>query len=178
MTNKKHIMTSLVKRAGFVVLAATLCIAALSGTAFAYFTANTSASGGHELTLGYESHIEEELDGLDKNITMTNTGETDIMVRVQIFYSNWMNESGDITVDTHNAEGFDGWSPVASSGSEGETWEYKGVLKPGESTSALVAEVSAKSEIKDFDIIVIGQTSPIYYDENGTLVPYLWQAQN
>lgn len=174
MTSNNNIMTSLVKRAGIVVLSAVLCIAALSGTAFAYFTANVSASGGHELTLGYESHLEEKLDGLNKDISMQNTGQTDIKVRVLIFYSDWMNESGDVTVNTANAEGSDKWFRVENYDGDGEMWEYSDVLQPGDRTTSLIAAVTANKEIKDFDIIIVGQTNPVYYDESNKAHGTIW----
>lgn len=169
MRSSTTIMTSLAKRAGVIALAATLGVTAFAGTAFAYFTANTQASGGHPIELGYSSEITEDIENGNKNITMVNTGNTDIMVRVQLFYGTGINNNVHVTVPGEKTES--GWSQ----GDEG-AWTYDQVLKPGESTSSLWVDVKADegTDLSSFDVTVIGQTSPVYYDEAGEPVPYLW----
>ena len=170
MKSSTTIMTSLAKRAGVIALAATLGITAFAGTAFAYFTANTQASGGHPIQLGYSSEIGEEIVDGNKNITMENTGNTDIMVRIHLFYGTGVNNNVTVTVPGEKTES--GWSLDKNSGA----WVYDKVLKPGESTKSLWVDVKAAkgTDLANFDVTVIGQTSPIYYDEAGNPVPYLW----
>ena len=178
MKKESTMMTNLAKRAVAVGLCATLGIAACTGTAFAYFTANTQASGGHPIELGYSSEIYEGIDQYDgsKSIVMVNTGNTDIKVRVQLFYGTGVNDS---VVVTPMAEGTDeGWSEK-----DGMYW-WDGVLKPGQSTGILKVTVESDKEVEidNFDVTVIGQTSSVHYeyDEDGNeiVVSDLWETQN
>lgn len=163
-----NIMMSLVKRASVVIVAAVLATAAVAGTAYAYFTAYTQANGGHTLELGYSTNITETVTDGNKTISMQNTGNIDVMVRVQIFYGSGVNNS--IAVDIPDAEG---WTKTGDN-----TWEFNGVLEPDASTSELHVNVSASEnvDLSNFDVIVIGQTSPVYYDNAGNPVPYLWSG--
>lgn len=166
-------MRLLAKKMVAVGLASTLCVAAVAGPAYAYFTDVVRASGQHSLTLGYSSELHEELDGLNKKITIENTGNTDVMVRVQIFGIE--NRPGmDISVKGSN------WQKAAlpAGQEEGQVWEYTQVLPPKATTDELLIEV--KQTITDqllgeFDIIVIGQTSPAAYDEAGNPYAYNWK---
>lgn len=168
MSKESTIRSSLAKRAGVVALTAALGMATLTGTAFAYFTSNTQATGGHTIQLGYSTDVNEEIVDGNKRISMTNTGNTDVMVRIQLFYGTGVNNS--ITVGTPGAEG---WTNA------GDTWTYSEVLAPGASTTVLPVNVTAKegTDLSNFDVTVIGQTSPVYYDEDGKAVAYLWQTQ-
>ncbi len=168
MSKESTIRSSLAKRAGVIALSVTLGMTAFAGTAFAYFTSNTQATGGHTIQLGYSTDVNEEIVDGNKRISMTNTGNTDVMVRIQLFYGTGVNNS--ITVEIPGAEG---WTNT------GDTWTYSEVLMPGASTTVLPVNVTAKegTDLSSFDITVIGQTSPVYYDEDGNAVPYLWQTQ-
>ena len=56
-----------------------------AGQAMAYFTTYVTAAGGHPVTLGYETQIEEEVENMTKHIVIANTGESDCYVRVKVF---------------------------------------------------------------------------------------------
>lgn len=75
-------MTKTSKRLITIGLVALLAVILCAGPAYAYFTAVTSASGEKEITLGYSTETNEDFDGEDKSITMKNTGDIDVMVRV------------------------------------------------------------------------------------------------
>lgn len=164
-----NIMTSLAKRASIVAIAAVLATVAMVGTAYAYFTSYAQASGGHTLELGYSTEITEDVTDGVKTISMKNTGNIDVMVRIQLFYGTGINDN--IKVEVPDVEG---WTKTGD-----HTWEFAGVLEPDASTSDLVVNVSANSknvDLSNFDVIVIGQTSPVYYDDNENPVPYLWSG--
>ena len=56
------------------------------GSALAYFTTYTTASGGVQMDMGFtDTTIDEEIEGGTKVITIRNTGDYDCYVRVQIF---------------------------------------------------------------------------------------------
>lgn len=177
MSKNSTIMTSLAKRAGVIALSATLSVAAFAGTAYAYFTSHTQAEGSHTIELGYNSEISEEIENGNKSITMMNTGDTEIMVRVQLFYGTGIN--GNITVETPGAEG---WVKGGLDGQE--TWTYTKVLAPngqdGDKTTVLPVNVSAPAgtDLSSFDVTVIGQTSLAYYDEAGNPHAVLWEPTN
>ena len=170
MKKEPTIMTSLAKRVGTIALCTALGMATVGGTAYAYFTSNTQASGGHTIELGYSSEIKEGIEDGSKNITMENTGNTEIMVRVQLFYGTGVN--GSITV-REGADGTDtGWSQKDG------MWVWEGVLAPHATTGSLMVDVEATAgtDLSNFDVTVIGQTSPVYYNEKNEPVPYLWQT--
>ena len=81
-TQSEGIMTKTSKRFIIIGLAALLTVILCAGPAYAYFTAVTSATGEKAITLGYSAETDEDFDGEDKAITMKNTGDTDVMVRV------------------------------------------------------------------------------------------------
>lgn len=173
MSKNSFIMTSLAKRAGVIALSATLSVAAFAGTAYAYFTSHTQAAGSHPIELGYSSEVVEDIVDGNKNISMVNTGDTEIMVRVQLFYGTGVNNNVKVTVPGAATTSVSGWSQ----GDNG-VWNYAHALQPGESTNSLWVDVEAAkgTDLSNFDVTVIGQTSPIYYDEDGNPVPYLWSS--
>lgn len=170
---KTTIMTNLVKRAGFVVVSSALCVVAVAGTAFAYFTDYVYAAGSKTLDLEYQTEIHEEMDGLNKSIHMENTGNTEVFTRIQLFYGNADGVSAEV------APG-EGWTRTSGEGDMPETWEYAKVLapqgQPGNTTSDLTVNVTADHAIHDFDIIVIGQTSPVVYDGEEPQ-PSIWTTE-
>lgn len=151
------------------LVAAALCVAALTGTALAYFSDKTTASGEHPITLGYSTEINEEMDDLDKSISVVNTGQTEVMVRVQLFYSN----ANGVTV---TVAGANGWTEEVDAISGAHVWYYDRVLAPGSSTPVLKATVKADLEQlpTNFDVIVVSQSSPAVYDADGNPYGYDW----
>lgn len=166
-------LKSLAQRAGLVAAATVICLVAVAGTAFAYFTDYVAANGSKTLNLEYSTETKEELDGLDKHITMTNTGNTEVFVRVQLFYGEGSNQNVTVTVPGEGTG--EGWSQDAA---DSHVWNYAGTLAPGQSTSQLVVDVTANETIKDYNIVVIGQTSPVLYDENNDPYPSIWSDED
>lgn len=166
-------MVTVRKRFITIGLIALLAVALCAGPAYAYFTAVTSASGEQEITLGYSTETHEELANGNKKITMKNTGDMDVMVRVIIMGAE-PREGVDISI-----AGL-GWSRVGGSDDQ-QIWLYTAdALHPGEETSVLNVEVE-KKEISDkpidllnldFDIAVVGQCTPAAYDDSGKAYSY------
>lgn len=140
-----------------VLTAAVMLVVLLSATTvFAYFTDYEEAVGGLPIILGEQTELTEEFEGLDKHVTIKNTGETEVVVRARIIGD----EDRRMTV------------------TPGENWVkkdgyyyYKKVLLPGEETTELVAEVKYPKgeENRPFDIIVVQECSQIY-EENGRIL--------
>lgn len=153
------------RRMRTAVLAAAFAAALLLGatSAWAYFTDYSSASGALPLALGGNSQVDEGKDGLNKDISVQNTGETYMFVRVQAYYT------GQESVSISGSGWFNG----------GDGWWYWGnsasdltPLAPGDSTDTLRADVSVpEGTTGDFDIVVVEEGIPAAYEDDGT-TPY------
>ena len=133
------------------------------GMAFAYFSDHTAAKGGASITLGGNTDIHEVVEDNSKTISIENTGETDVVVRVGIY--------GPSTMTVTDVEG-SGWEYDEDTG----FWYYDQVLTPQSSTSEITATVKApKDQVEDFDVVVVHESAQVTYDENGKIkVPEGW----
>lgn len=156
------------------VLLAGITAASVPG-ALAYFTDRQHADGSAAVQMTWETTPHEEMDGNNKHITIENTGETPVIVRVRIF-------AADFAAVDPGADwiaGADGW------------YYYNKILPPGTAdtpslTSDLYVEVSAQSEggqdtsklpDYDFNIIVVHESVRTVYEDNTTLqVPAGWDS--
>ena len=137
-----------------------MVLAALSVPAsLAYFSDQSKASGDKGVKLGWETVLDEKIEGNDKHVTIENKGDTDAIVRVAVFAADFatVQPGGDWQLKN-------GW------------YYYKKILKSGEKTSELVVEVKAEESSKaDFNIIVVHESSRTVYSDNNTLkVPDGW----
>lgn len=151
-----------------MILAAAAVVLPLSvagGSALAYFTANTTASGGYPVWVGTDTVIEEEFGNWTKHITITNSANSNgggpVYVRAKAF-------SGDKYSLKYSGSGW-------SDGGDGY-WYYTDngyVLKPGESTSVLDVKIenvpADEAEKEEFNVIVIYERMPVQYDESGNV---------
>lgn len=170
-------MAKLSKRALIIWLVVVLAVVGFAAPAYAYFTAMVSATGEKEISLEYSGDIHEEIvDGV-KQIQIKNTGENDIMARAQIFCV--APEGVNVRI---SGEGWVG-QPYSAGNESGFIWEYKGgdegIIHPGDASATLYIEADASGVAEDilqksFDITVVGQYSPIAYDEDGHPHAYLW----
>lgn len=151
-----------------LALSLILCFAVSVGITAAYFTDYESAKGGAELKLSGQTKLEETVKNNDKTVVITNTGQTDMIVRVQII--------GD--TDKLDVSAGTGWSKSATDG----WWYYKKILKgspdgkSGESTTAIEAKVSGTVGETNFDIVVVHEGSRTVYEtieKDGRLVEQL-----
>lgn len=105
----------------------------------------------------------------DKVVSIKNTGSSDIMARV--FVSDAMDgwtvkaTMKDVTV----------WKSEKVTG--GTLYTYTPVIRPDETSGELTIKVSGTPEEHwpDFDVIVVGQTSPVAYDDNNKPYGYAWK---
>ncbi len=135
-----------------------LCLIVSIGTAAAYFTDYESAKGGAVVHLKGQTEMTEEMDGNHKILKITNTGETDMIVRAII-----IGDAGRI-----QSIAGDGWSE----GADG-AYYYGKVLHPGEggngdATTQLRVNVrGGDSDTDDFEIIVVHEGSRAVYAGSG-----------
>lgn len=146
----------------FWFTAAFLLIGSVSiHSTMAYFTTYVTAKGGHPITLGNMTKIEEKVEDMTKHITISNTGKSDCYVRVKVFCGNRFTINFAAEKDEQNEvywkqEGNDGY------------WYYRDVLSAGEKTKVLLAKIDTPKDLKEsFDVIVIQECTPVLYDENG-----------
>lgn len=138
------------KRTMILVLLAALVLS--TGVAYAYFTDYEQARGGAAIYLNGQTTIEEDADEAKKVITISNTGDTDVIVRVAV-YGDYISN-----VDFSTAD----WTK------DGDFYYYNKILPAGqETTSSITANIDtekAKAAGHDFEIIVVHESSRVLYD--------------
>lgn len=131
------------------------------GSAMAYFTTYSTASGGVTMNMGFTETIPEEtVDSEGKHVTIKNVGDYDCFVRVKVF--------AEVEV---NYKAGAGWK----FNEKDQYWYYEKLLSAGESTEELLVtyefpETPEGEEPEPFDIVVIQECTPVLYKEDGT--PY------
>lgn len=131
--------------------------------AMAYFTTYVEAKGGHTITLGTSTSVEEKVKDMTKHIVLSNTGECECYVRVKVFSGSQYTINFSQEVDENNNP----WWELKEDG----YWYYKDILQVGEETKELLAKIEVPEDLKEsFDIVVIQECTPVLYDESGN--PY------
>ena len=125
------------------------------GTAMAYFTTYTQVGGTVPLSLGeIETIPDEEVTDWEKHVTIENTGETDCFVRVRAFAGSQYQDS--LVYSGEN------WSLAADG-----YYYYSEILSPGETSGELTIAIDNMDSDQDFNVIVVQESAPVIYDENG-----------
>lgn len=139
--------------------AVVLPLSAGIGSALAYFTANTTAAGGYEVEVGAPStDITETFGDWTKHVSVTNTGEVPVYVRVRAFSGSQYTLS------------YDGSGWTLKNG----YYEYDTVLEVGATTSGLdikIEGVPQDAADKDtFNVVVIYERTPaVQYNKDGSM---------
>ena len=133
-------------------LALLLALAPAVKTAYAYFTDYEQARGGAVIHLGGQTELTEEVKDGNKTITIKNTGDTDMVVRVMIFGEE--GEGGQMSVEAG--------SDWTYSGAD-NAYYYTKILAPGKTTSAIQVTVTIP-EGEDADIVVVHEGSRVIYE--------------
>lgn len=149
-----------------ILLAAVACMLILSagaGSAWAYFTTYTQASGGYQIRLGSRSTAEEEVGDWTKHVTVSNDGASNqpVYIRAKAF-------SGSRYELTYSSAG-NKWNP-----GEDDYYYYSDIVEPGAATEALDIRIhGVPGEVKggdSFNVVVVYESTPVCYQEDGT--PY------
>ena len=154
------------KRILLALLALCLALTAITGSAWAYFTTNTSAAGGQTLRLGSSTSVDEDMDGWTKQVTITNDENSaqSVYLRARVF-----------SQYTVKCEG-DGWREDTDG-----YWYYSDILAPGASANMFTAAITPNGvpgsptapgdeKAEPFDVTVVYETTPVQYQADGT--PY------
>ena len=164
-------MKNLGKRIVTIGLASALGVFAVVGSAFAFFTDQVTAKGEKEVVLGYDTTTTEDIKDGNKIITVTNNGQTEVMVRLMVFGAG-DDDNDKRTVINPGA----GWIQVSAD--EGQCWQYNNVLSPvgtdGSSATEFRIDLAEGASGDDFEVIVIGQCSAVYYGDDGLPHAYNW----
>lgn len=153
----------------------TLCLAAAAlvlaggvsvGSAYAYFTTYTEASGGVKFELGStKTEVDEKVESGTKIVSIKNTGDYACYVRATAF-------AGSGYTLTFSDGGSDKWSD----GHDGY-WYYSDLLQPEETTGTLKIKIpdDLLKKVTEDDIeqnvIVVQECAPEAYDDSGALLP-------
>ena len=149
----------------FLLLTAAILLAALilpGKAALAYFTDYQQAAGEQKISLAWQTKIHEQMEENDKHITIENTGDTNVLVRVAVFAADYAK-----TEETDSwKQGEDGW------------WYYNQILAPGKTTEELVVTVTAEELPEgDAEIIVVHESARAVYENGSTLrAPADWMV--
>ena len=137
-------------------VALTLTAGISAGTAMAYFTTYTEASGGVTLNMGLSETIpKEDFSNWTKHVSVENTGDYDCYVRVKAL-------AGSKYQDGLQYSDSDGkWTP----GEDGYYY-YSDPIAPGESTSVLDIRIDSKESDASFNVVVVQESTKVLYNEN------------
>ncbi len=146
-------------------LAAGLVLASSVGSAWAYFTTYVEARGGEVISLGDETVVKEKFSEWTKEIRITSDADSEpVYVRAKAFCSAYDFEYID------PSENKDKWAPGAD-----DYYYYSEILKGGSETTELLVHIKDvpgdEVDQKDFNMVVIYETTPVQYGENGEPLP-------
>lgn len=150
------------KTAFLTALAVILVLAASIDSAWAYFTTYAEAKGGHTLSLGDKTKVEEDFSAWTKHVSIQSDPDSEpVYIRVKAFCGSeyklvFSDKSGK-------------WSP----GSDGYYY-YSDIVNGGEATKELQVKIeNVPKDVTDadsFNVVVIYESTPVLYKEDGT--PY------
>lgn len=147
-----------------------MVLTAATGSAWAYFTTYTSATGGYAIDLSNETQIEETYSEHTKHVTVTNEGTQPVYVRARAFSGSQCTLAYSSSDGKWQA-GNDGYyyysEPVA-----GSVTSEDGTVVPGR-TSELLVQITFPTEVKEGDecnVVVIYESIPVQYDTDGNVL--------
>ena len=150
-------MKTVKKNIFLLVIAMVLVLSLTVGLTLAYFSDYTEAKGGAKLALGNKTEITEDVTKDSKTVYVTNTGETNVVVRVMIVGPTGMKVT---------AEGK--WEP------HGDYYYYNEILKPGDTTKgtlfANTKDYPVGTDLGDeYQIVVVHESAQPTYDGNNNV---------
>ena len=149
------------KTIGLLMVSLLLVLSIGVGSALAYFTTYTVASGSQKLELNFsKTDINETVEPGKKVLWVENAESADCFVRVKVIVAEQFQDKLQFAEPDNAGK----WTP----GDDGYYY-YDEVLASGEKTSELIVLLTDISSIAtdDFNVIVIQESTPVLYDENG-----------
>ena len=143
-------------------LAVILVIGLAVGTAIAYFTAHTEATGSVPVALGASTEFKEEIKDLDKVITISNKGPEAVWVRAKAYSAYALTYKGS------------NWSK-----GEEDFYVYSKILEAGQTADTLTVSITAPADevTEEFNVIVVYECTKVMYDDEGNLLDPDWNLE-
>ena len=148
-------MKKINRRIVLLVMSLVLVISVAIGATMAYFSAYDAHKGEAALALKGGTEIEEETGENQKIVTIHNTGETVVVVRVAVYGPEPMDKGGE------------GWTKKTVDGTE--YWYYDKEILPGGQSTPLTAKYTGSVTDAEMEIIVVHESETAQF-ENGKLV--------
>lgn len=148
-------------------LAAVSVLAGSAGSAWAYFTTYVEAQGTQTITLGDETTVDEDFSNWTKHVVIESDADSKpVYVRARAYCGSKYQ-----LVYGAGAK----WSPR-----EDGYYYYSDILNAGQKTDELLVEIRNVPEdvtdVSEFNVAVIYETTPVLYDEDGN--PYAdWNGE-
>ena len=146
------------KRFTGLVAAAVILTGSLSiGKAIAYFTAFDTASGSVMMEVGFtEAVLSEKVTDGKKEITLKNIGDQECYVRLKALTGTKFQDELTYVADDKWSLGADGY------------YYYSDILAKSEKTTQIdVCFTYPEDEQDTFNVIIIQESAPVFYDESG-----------
>ena len=143
------------KQSLFIACALILALSCISvPAAMAYFSDYDRGAGRVQVRMTWQSELHEKVTDGNEHVTVSNTGQTDVLVRVRAFAGDFIK-----VTDTDNKwHEQDGW------------WYYDGILGAGQKTEELLVEVkTGMAPEDDFEVIVVHESVRTAYESNDQL---------
>lgn len=157
-------MKALSRNKLIALIAAIMVLSSSAGIALAYFSSYDKGAGEEKLVLGGTSEVTEEFENNNKIITIKNTGETNIVVRVAVFGPDGTAVEPEVEAD---------WTK------NGDFLYYNHILAPGASASKINATIDGipvSEDIENFDIIVAHESAMAVTSGGKVVKPDGWDA--
>lgn len=144
-----------------LLLTVVLVLGAGIGSAYAYFTTYSSARGGYIVRAENETEIHETALGASKEISIKNTGDYPVFVRVKIF------KGSEITVTPTFNDRY--WAYNSAD----EYYYYQQALEPGALTDVLKFDLTIPKDADaqegdDVNVVVVYESVPAVFKGSGT----------
>lgn len=141
------------------VLAVALILFGSAGSAWAYFTTYVEARGTLEIALEDETTVEEDFSDWTKHVVIASDADSEpVYVRARA-YCGSQYELVYTSADNKWAPNSDGY------------YYYSDILSGGQKTSELLVRIENVpkdvTDVSEFNVAVIYETTPVLYDENG-----------
>ena len=133
-----------------------LCLSAI-GVTTAYFTDYESGRGGAVVELGGQTKIKEKMDENNKIVSIVNTGQTDMIVRVGVFSDK---DRTEVEASEDWLKGRDGWyyyRYVLAGSEDGKSGDFTTTLK-------VTVKTDDPDAAANFDVLVAHESSQAVYD--------------
>ena len=151
------------------------------GKAMAYFTTYVEADGSAQVSLDFPNvEVEEKVSDMTKSITLKNTGEYDCYMRVKVLageaYQDLLTCNG-ANWEKNETDGYYYYGVIVPAGETAKD-VLNAVIGKKDETGTItdgIAFQAAKDGLKEFNVVVAAECTPVFYDGQGN-PQYSWEA--